>query len=120
MSINTFSYPTKNLSYPAITVCRKIPYNPDEYVRAVFDNFQLTCRSYNSCKENCDASCQETERLRNDFRDYITLNTVRILHHCIVNSLVSIEYNYFQTNDHKSIKSRLKLQIIQIRLKIQN
>ena len=77
VSIITFSYPATKLNYPAITVCRKIPYNPDEYVRAVFDNFQLTCN--NSCMDYCDASCEETEVLREDFEAYIDWNYVRNL-----------------------------------------
>ena len=77
VSIITFSYPATKLNYPAITVCRKIPYNPDEYTRAVFDNFQLSCN--NSCMEYCDASCEETEGLRQDFEHYIDLNYVRNL-----------------------------------------
>ena len=72
VSITTFSYPTSNLSYPAITVCRETPYNPDEYVRSVFDNFQLACND--SCMEYCDASCEETDLMRQDFWEYIYLN----------------------------------------------
>ena len=76
MSITTFSHPATELNYPAVTVCRKSPYNPDEYVRAVFDNFQLACND--SCTEHCDASCQKTELLRKDFESYLILNSVRL------------------------------------------
>ena len=41
MTIQTESPPAAGSDYPAVTVCRKVPYNPDEYVRAVFDNFKL-------------------------------------------------------------------------------
>ena len=61
--------PSTNLTFPAITVCREIPYNPDEYVRAVFDNFQMACNESDGCKE--------TQILRKDFQEYLCLNTVR-------------------------------------------
>ena len=41
MTIETDPPPTAGTDYPAVTVCRKVPYNPDEYVRAVFDNFEM-------------------------------------------------------------------------------
>ena len=74
VTIKTFSHPATKLNYPAITVCRNIPYNPDEYVRSVFDNFQLACND--SCVDSCAGSCEETELLRQDFESY--LNLVRI------------------------------------------
>ena len=77
VTIVTFSHPATKLNYPSITVCRKVPYNPDEYVRAVFDNFQLLCND--SCMENCDVSCEETDMMRQDFESYISMNFVRIL-----------------------------------------
>ena len=60
VAIKTFSYPVTNLSKPAITVCRKVAYNPDEYVRAVLDNFKLACKDK-------DGSCEDTKMLRDDF-----------------------------------------------------
>ena len=71
VSINTIS--STKLNYPAITVCREIPYNPDEYVRVIFDNFQMAC---NESSEGCE----ETQMLRNDFMHYLFLNDVIITH----------------------------------------
>ena len=70
VSITTLTYPVTDLNYPAITVCKKVPYNPDEYVRTVFDNFQLGCNK--SCTEYCD--CEETKKLRHDFEPYLQAN----------------------------------------------
>ena len=77
VTIETFSHHATKLNYPAITVCRSIPYNPDEYVRSVFDNFQLACNY--SFDESSESSCEETEMLRQDFKSYILLNNVRSL-----------------------------------------
>ena len=70
VSIHTIA--STKLNFPAITVCREIPYNPDEYVRVVFDNFQMVCNeSYEGC--------EETQMLRNDFVNYLFLNEVKII-----------------------------------------
>ena len=71
VSIHTIA--STKLNFPAITVCREIPYNPDEYVRVIFDNFQMAC---NESSEGCE----ETQMLRNDFMDYLFLNDVIITH----------------------------------------
>ena len=70
VTIETLSHPAIKLHYPAITVCRNTPYNPDEYVRMVFDNFQRACNY--SFDETSGDSCQETEMLRQDFMDYFS------------------------------------------------
>ena len=49
MTIETDPPPTAGTDYPAVTVCRKVPYNPDEYVRAVFDNFKMQEPSQQGC-----------------------------------------------------------------------
>ena len=67
VSIHTIA--SNKLNFPAITVCREIPYNPDEYVRVVFDNFQM------ACNESFEG-CEETQKLRNDFKTYLSLNDV--------------------------------------------
>ena len=78
VKIETLSYPATELNYPAITMCRTIPYNPDEYIRAVYDNFQMACNSCNdSSTAYCEESCEETMLLRQDFKYYISLNLVR-------------------------------------------
>ena len=51
VEIKTFSYPVTKLHEPAITVCRKVLYNPDEYVRAIFDNFQMNCKDFGTLVE---------------------------------------------------------------------
>ncbi len=43
VTIETFSLPATSLPYPAISVCKPEPYDVGEYIRAVFDNFQMTC-----------------------------------------------------------------------------
>ena len=43
-------------------MCKK-GYNPDEYVRIVFDNFQVVC--------NDEESCRETSKLREAFPSYL-------------------------------------------------
>ena len=86
VTIQTLSYPATELNYPAITMCRTIPYNPDEYIRAVYDNFQMAC---NSCNDTayCEESCEETKLLRQDFKRYISLNLVRKIYQ------ISLLYN---------------------------
>ena len=61
--IATLSQPACELAYPAITVCKKGGYNPDEYVRVVFDNFQVVC--------NDEEGCNETSKLRDAFPSYL-------------------------------------------------
>ena len=65
VTIQTFAHPVTELPEPAITVCRKVPYNPDEYVRAVFNNFQMKCNI---------GSCEDTQLLKRDFSGYIGKN----------------------------------------------
>ena len=63
--IKTFAHPVTEVPEPAITVCRKVPYNPDEYVRAIFDNFQMTCDL---------GFCEDTLLLRENFENHLDLN----------------------------------------------
>ena len=65
MTIETFSYPATNLDYPAITVCKMGSYNVDEYVRAVFDNFQVVCMD--------NKTCADTTLIREDYPSYLTV-----------------------------------------------
>ena len=67
VAIGTFSHPATELAYPAITVCKMGGYNPDEYVRAVFDNFQVGCRD--------TRSCEETSKLREAFPNYLEVTS---------------------------------------------
>ena len=69
VTIETFTLPATNVTYPAITICKDgTNYDSGDYVRAVFDNFQSTCDS--------DASCAEIELLRSHFQDYLRLDKV--------------------------------------------
>ena len=63
VTIETFSYPATEVEYPSLTVCKRNGYNVDEYIRAVFDNFQVVCTT--------DQSCNETSMLRVDFPHYL-------------------------------------------------
>ena len=76
VAIKTFAHPVTAVPEPAITVCRKVPYNPDEYVRAIFDNFQMTCDHGN---------CEDTRLLREDFENHLTLDYDRNDH--MINAL---------------------------------
>ena len=71
VTIDTFTLPATNVTYPAITICKDTTnFDSGDYVRAVFDNFQSTC--------NSDASCAEIDLLRSHFKDYLRLDKVRI------------------------------------------
>ena len=63
VTIETFSYPATNLEYPAITVCKMGSYNVDEYVRTVFDNFQVVCTD--------NQTCADSAPLRDDYPSYL-------------------------------------------------
>ena len=67
------------LKYPAITICKDKGFaDPGEYLRSVFNNFQLTY-TYNkekctdgedgSCSDN--GTCEATSLLRNHYQQYI-------------------------------------------------
>ena len=68
VTIETFSYPATKVEYPALTVCKRRSYNVDEYVRSVFDNFQVVCTN--------DASCDETLPLREDYPHYLQVSMI--------------------------------------------
>ena len=71
VTIDTFTLPATNVTYPAITICKdSTNFDTGDYVRAVFDNFQSTCSS--------DASCAEIELLRSHYQDYLRLDNVRL------------------------------------------
>ena len=65
MGIKSFSLPVTKLNYPALTICKKNGfYDPGEYVRAIFNNFQYTYK-------DGDGSCEATALLRHHFKQYI-------------------------------------------------
>ena len=76
VAIKTFAHPVTEVPEPAITVCRKVPYNTDEYVRDIFDNFQMTCDL---------GFCEDTHLLREDFENHLTLDYDRNDH--MINAL---------------------------------
>ena len=54
------------LIYPAITICKKNGFaDPGEYLRSIFNNFQLTYT------EGDGVSCNDTSLLRDHYRQYI-------------------------------------------------
>ena len=72
MTIQTDPPPAAGSDYPAVTVCRKVPYNPDEYVRAVFDNFRLEEQpSQQQQEEGTGSEIQQPRTLRTDFPKYL-------------------------------------------------
>ena len=52
--------PASELPYPAITICNKNGHDVGEYLRAVFDNFEY------SCKDD-DFDCEKSQLLRSHF-----------------------------------------------------
>ena len=62
VSIKTFSYPSTDLPYPAITICSENQKHPRHYLRTVFDSFQLSCRGPRDSE-----SCNRTRLLRENF-----------------------------------------------------
>ena len=69
MTIETDPPPTAGTDYPAVTVCRKVPYNPDEYVRAVFDNFKM--------EEETGSDNQQGKTLWTDFPKHLIKREVQ-------------------------------------------
>ncbi len=63
VSIETFSLPATDLHYPAITVCKTSPYDVGEYLRAVYDNFQMEC---------CATGNEDTQLLREHFPGFFS------------------------------------------------
>ena len=71
VGIETFSLPVTELTYPAITICKRGKFHdPGTYIRTVFNNFQYSCHVG-------DDSCNKTAFLRRHYRHYIGLGRVR-------------------------------------------
>ena len=51
------------IPYPSLTLCRKNSLAVDEYVRTIYDNFELTCTDLETCNK--------TEALRKEFSVYL-------------------------------------------------
>ena len=66
VAIQTFSKPSHEVEFPAITICNEDGFDVGEYIRAVFDNFQYSCfKGHN---------CSETELLRSHFPGHFDWN----------------------------------------------
>ena len=65
-TVSTTALPIHELEYPAITICKKNGFaDPGEYLRSIFNNFQLTYT------EGDGGSCNDTSLLRDHYRQYI-------------------------------------------------
>ena len=53
--------PATELPYPSITICNKNGYDVGEYLRAIFDNFEYSCK---------EGDCEETRLLRSHFPEF--------------------------------------------------
>ena len=99
VAIATLPQPACELTYPAITVCKKGGYNPDEYVRVVFDNFQVVCHD--------EESCNETSKLRAAFPSYLKVTFFKFM--IVLFSFCTIVYvllsAMFQETEEESIHS---------------
>ena len=79
VQIEQFNLAVTKLKYPAITICKSKGFaDPGEYLRSVFNNFQLTY-TYNKdrCTDGEDGSCNDngtcyaTSLLRDHYQQYI-------------------------------------------------
>ena len=67
MGIESFTLSVTELPYPAITICKKKGlYDPGEYLRAVFNQFQYAYRKYDK------GSCNDTALLRSHYRNFVS------------------------------------------------
>ena len=67
MGIESFTLSVTELPYPAITICKKKGlYDPGEYLRAVFNQFQYAYR------KDDKGSCIDTATLRSHYRNFVS------------------------------------------------
>ena len=66
--------PATDLPYPAITICNKNGYDVGEYLRAVFDNFEYSCK---------DGDCEKSSLLRSHFPEYSSHKYIEASEHWI-------------------------------------
>ena len=67
MGIETFTLSVTELPYPAVTICKKNGlYDPGEYLRAVFNQFQYAYRKDEA------GSCEKTADLRDHYRNFVS------------------------------------------------
>ena len=68
VGILTHSLEVTELDYPSITICKeKGLYDPGEYIRPIFNQFQYAC-------SNGDSSCNKTELLREHYQEYVRVD----------------------------------------------
>ena len=66
VGILTHSLEVTELDYPSITICKeKGLYDPGEYMRPIFNQFQFTCQA---------GSCNKTELLREHYQEYFRVD----------------------------------------------
>ncbi len=66
VSIETFSLPSSDLPFPAVTICKERKYDAGDYIRAVFNNFDT-----------------EVEPLKSHYKSYLSehdWSVLRYLH----------------------------------------
>ena len=98
VGIKSFSLPVTELNYPAITICKENGfYDPGEYVRAIFNNFQYTY-------EDGDGSCETTALLRQHYKQYIGEGSCKndSVHFKLDNPLY-VTYPQYATNTPKYV-----------------
>ena len=68
VGILTHSLDVTELDYPSVTICKeKGLYDPGQYLRPIFNQFQFACR-------DGDGSCNKTELLREHYQDYFRVD----------------------------------------------
>ena len=68
VGILTHSLDVTELDYPSVTICKeKGLYDPGQYLRSIFNQFQFTCR-------DGDGSCNKTELLREHYQEYFRVD----------------------------------------------
>ena len=68
VGILTHSLDVTELDYPSITICKeKGLYDPGEYIRPIFNQFQFSCHIG-------DGSCNKTELLREHYQEYFSVD----------------------------------------------
>ena len=75
-TINALGIPITSLDHPAITICKPNGiYDVGEYLRAVFNNFQFSCKS-----DKESESCQAVNLLRSHYTAYSDRNQTKAGH----------------------------------------
>ena len=91
-TVNALGIPITTLNHPAITICKPNGiYDVGEYLRAVFDNFQFTCKS-----DTASDSCQSAELLRAHYSTYSNMTEeVKAGYDDVSTSMLILQMNLF-------------------------